>query len=74
MDDGLCFSVSQKHGITKLVNNSKFTLIVSILPIKPKRKYTKAIIVPPHSFKIYDCSSMGDELDLTTLSFGLEKS
>lgn len=63
------FTVYQKCGITRIDNSTKQTLIVSIKPIKPKRKHIDVIIVPPLSFKIFDGV---DNLNLAKLSFTLE--
>lgn len=61
------FTVYQKCGITRIDNSSKQKLIVSVKPIKPKRKYISVYLVPPLSFIIIDKT-----IDLNKLSFSLE--
>lgn len=70
MDDSLVF-VSQKEGVTRFENHSKHNLFVYIKPIKPKRKYTKIILIPSGTFKIFD--AIEQEFDLTRVVFSLEK-
>lgn len=67
MRDKPLFSVNQEGAITKFVNNSDMDLWVSLVPIKPKRRYSDICVVPSGEFRIYDHSP----IDLTKVSFRL---
>lgn len=69
-EEGLIFKVYQKDGITKIENHTDNKLFLYVKPVKPKRKYTKAVLISPQSFKIFD-SHM--PIDLTKMMFSLEK-
>ena len=68
MCEGTGFVVFQRERLTEFENKTDLNLLISIKPIKPKRKYDDLLVVPPRSFKIIE-----DRLDLTKLSFTLEK-
>ncbi len=57
-------SVEQKQNITIFTNETDMGLIISYIPVKPKRKYTDIMFVKPNEFIIYD-----NPLDLTQVSF-----
>lgn len=65
------FRVFQKDGMTGIENTTKYNLLVSIKPIKPKRKYIDVILVPPDSFKLFTQPDF--QMDLTKISFTLEE-
>ncbi len=67
MEDFLVFKIEKKDTHTIITNNSKFNLWVSLIPIKPKRKYVDIRVVGPGHFVIYE-----DEMDMTSLSFSLK--
>lgn len=48
------FTVFIVKDILKVVNNSSFTLIVSIRPKKPLRKHVDFMVVLPGEFCIYE--------------------
>ncbi len=56
--------ILQNGKFTKIINHSKFKLIISILPVKPKLKHKDFLLVPEESFRIDDHG-----LDLTKISF-----
>lgn len=62
------FSVYQENEITKIVNNSEWTLLIYLNPIKPKRTFKFFSLVQSNCFIIYDFS-----IDLTKISFSLDK-
>lgn len=70
MDEGLVLRVYQKDGITMIENHTDNNLFLYVKPIKPKRKYTKAVLISPQSVKIFD-STM--PIDLNEMIFSLEK-
>ncbi len=68
MSDNIHFSVTQKYGVTQIVNNTRLKLCVSIKATKPKRKQLTILILEPNSFTIHE----GMDLVLDNLSFSLE--
>lgn len=60
--------ITQENDVITFVNNSEYILLISIKPIKPKRKYTPVALVNPKSIIIWDY-----KIDITMLSFSLEK-
>lgn len=64
------FKVFQKKGITGIENTTDMNLVISIKPIKPKRKYVDVILVPPNSYKMFTDPDF--QIDLTKISFTLE--
>lgn len=53
--------------ITKFTNYSNMNVIISILPIKPKRKYIDIFLIRAREFHIYE-----DEIDMTKISIRFE--
>lgn len=54
----------EKSGyITKITNESELDVIVSIKPIKPKRKYVDMLLVPRGQFLVHEV-----EIDLSRIS------
>ena len=70
MDDRL---VNIKHSaeFTTFENYSKYNLIISIKPRKPRRKLKSVILVPPQSFKIFE--HRDTSIDWTTTVFAFEE-
>ncbi len=58
--------INQDGNVTIFTNHSKYKLIISILPIKPKIKHRDFVLIPKESFRIDE-----NALDLTKLSFRL---
>jgi hypothetical protein len=56
-------SIDKFQHITRIANNSEYDILVSIKPIKPKRKYTDIALVAKGTFAIYEKS-----MDLSRLS------
>jgi hypothetical protein len=64
------FTVETEKGMIKISNQTDLNLFISIKPIPPHRKYTKIMLVAPHTFKI----SLEPYLfDLKLISFSLEE-
>ena len=63
------FSISHEDNILKIVNDSRFNLWVTLIPIKPKRKYTDVLVVRPGSFLIMENFNP----DITAFSFRLKE-
>ncbi len=53
----------------KLTNHSKLKLIMSAVPVSPKRKYKDLRIVHPKNFVIFDFDY---EFDISKISFRFE--
>lgn len=56
-----------KH-ITKITNKSNLDMILSIKPVKPKRKYIDILLVKKCEFLIYE-----NEIDLSKISISFIK-
>jgi len=63
----ISFKVSQCSGVTKIVNNTRHNLVISVKPIKPKRKHRDVFIIKPGCFMLDE-----NHLTLEQLSFSLE--
>ncbi len=61
------FTVTQTKPVTYIENNSTLNLIVSIRPIKPKRKHHSILVIKPGCFIIDE-----NNLVIEQLSFSLE--
>lgn len=68
-EDCRFFEIQVIQKVLKLTNHSKLRLIMSDVPVKPKRKYKALRIVPPKSFIIFD---FDEEFDMSTVSFRFE--
>ncbi len=68
-DNHIGFSVEQKHGVTTFKNETQMYLEISVVPVKPKRKYETIMVIPPGTFKILDVN----EFDLSKFCFAFSK-
>jgi len=59
------FSIYQEHGITKFTNETDMYIEVSLIPVKPKRKYNDIMVITPGKFVIHN----GFPLDLSKVCF-----
>jgi len=60
------FEIKKLGEAIQFINHSKFMMIVSVIPKKPKRKYHDLLMVQPESFKILDKEWA---FDITMVSF-----
>lgn len=59
----------EANGITTVfTNDSDMYVVVSLLPVKPKRKQVDVIVIRPQTFVIYDMHP----LDLSKICFKFE--
>lgn len=56
--------IKQNGNITMITNHSQYKLIISILPVKPKRKHRDYLLVAKQTFYVLEHG-----LDLTSISF-----
>ena len=70
MSDIRGFKIFQENGMTGFENLTDYNLLISIKPIKPKRKYIDVIPIPPQSYKLFTQPDF--QMDLTKISFTLE--
>lgn len=56
--------IKQNGHVTMITNQSKYKLIISILPVKPKIKHRDFRLIPKQTFHIDE-----NGLDLTKISF-----
>ncbi len=61
------FKIERLDHITKITNLSSYTVKLSLIPVKPKRKISGIVIIFPDSYQIFDF-----EIDLTTIYFSFE--
>lgn len=59
------FSIEQKGNISIFTNETEMYIEVSLIPVKPKRKYHDIMIIRPGQFVIHDSY----QLDLSKLCF-----
>ena len=64
MKENEILEIQQKDNVTIFTNHSKYKLIISIIPVKPKFKYRDFLLVAKQTFCIN-----GQGLDLTKISF-----
>ena len=65
MDKEIKFSVEQKGNITIFTNETNMYIEVSLIPVKPKRKYIDIMVITPGKWVIHDSYV----LDLSKLCF-----
>lgn len=65
MDKEIKFSVEQKGNITIFTNETNMYIEVSLIPVKPKRKYIDIMVITPGKCVIHDSYV----LDLSKLCF-----
>jgi hypothetical protein len=63
------FTIQQKEGITIFTNETPFYIEVSLIPIRPRRKYIDIAVITPGKRLVHG----GYCLDLTKLSFRFVK-
>jgi len=61
------FNIEKFLPATKFTNSSKYTVILSRIPIPPKRKYKDIMFVRPGAFVIID-----REIEMTAFSIRFE--
>ncbi len=66
-DENEILEIKTLGPFTTIINHSKYTLIISILPIKPKIKHRDFRLIPKQTFWICE-----QGLDLTKISFRFE--
>lgn len=64
----LQIDIDKELKLVKFTNNSDYKIIISLMPVKPKRTYKDIALVPHGNYIMYE----NTELDLTTLSFRFE--
>ena len=60
-------TIIQSEGLTKIVNQSKYRIFISIIPIRPKRKYEEFLLIQRGGFIVFEA-----DIDLTKVSFRFE--
>jgi len=65
------FKIEKIGHIIRISNSSEFCMIISLVPIKPKRKYIDIRIVKPGEFVIFD--DLDYRIELKDLSFRFEE-
>ena len=61
--------ISHIDGVWQISNLSEFDLVISQIPIKPKRKNTECFLISPGRFLLIDVKRNEVTLDITKLSF-----
>ncbi len=68
MIEVLSIQIIHRDKMTKIINNSKYNLILSKIPEKPRRKYYDIYLIMSGSYIIFD-----DSFDITKLSLRFKK-
>ena len=62
------FKIEKNGNITKFTNFSEYIIVISLKPIKPKRKYKDLFVVRAREFLIDEYN-----IDMNIISFRFEK-
>jgi len=68
----MIISIELIYDFLKISNGSDYDVMVSIKPIKPKRKFTDILLVPKGTFLVHELRD-GKDIDLSKLSISFLK-